>query len=306
MSLAREKEKVEAKRRKLEIFFSFLAGVLIGAVVFVFSRNIYLSFSLVVGVPLVVLIYFYFANVLKKSSRIKKIESVFPDFLQLVSSNLRAGMTIDKAMLSSSRKEFSPLDEEILITGKQMATGKSTEQALLDFSKRLNSEKIDKIVRLIISGIRAGGNLANLLEQTSVSLREREFVEKKASSNVSMYVIFIFVAVAVGAPLLFALSGILVDVMTDLLSGMPSVDADVGSLPMSFSGFSISLTFLTWFSVVFILCTDILASLFIGLVSKGEEKEGLKFIIPLILISLGIYFAVRFLLADVIKGLSGL
>ena len=34
------------------------------------------------------------------------------------------------------------------------------------------------------------------------------------------------------------------------------------------------------------LATDILASLVLGLVSKGEEKQGLKFFLPLLIISL--------------------
>src|SRR4030042_1953205 len=115
-------------------------------------------------------------------------------------------MTIDKALLLSSRKEFAPLDEEILLLGKEIITGKEIMQALHDMSLRIKSDKIRKTLELVISGIRSGGNISILLEETAVNMRERNFIEKKSASNVLMYVIFIFFAVAIGAPLLFGLS----------------------------------------------------------------------------------------------------
>ena len=111
------------------------------------------------------------------------MEEVFPEVISLMASNLRSGMTIDKAMLLSSRPEFAPLDDEILKTGKDIATSKNIERALIDLSKRIGSEKIHKTILLVISGIKAGGDLAILLEETSVSMREREFIQKKAYSG---------------------------------------------------------------------------------------------------------------------------
>jgi pilus assembly protein TadC len=70
------------------------------------------------------------------------MEEVFPDFIELVSSNLRAGMTVDKALLLSSRKEFSPLDIEILRLGKDILTGTYINIALTNMAKRIKSEKI--------------------------------------------------------------------------------------------------------------------------------------------------------------------
>ncbi len=299
----KEEEKSKIKR---DIIIGIILGLIIGVGIFIFYRN-WISSAIAFGVVFVFsILYSYFYKILKESARIRKIESVFPDFLQLMSSNLRAGMTIDRAMLLSSREEFAPLDKEILNTGKDIATGKSIETALMDMSKRIGSEKIEKTILLIISGIRAGGNLAVLLEQTSVNVRERQFVEKKAASNVLMYVIFIFIAVSVGAPVLFSLSGILVETLTNLIGSMPTMETTAQmSLPFTLSSVNISTTFVKYFSLVFILFLDILAALIMGLVNKGEEKEGLKYLIPLLLISFGIFFLVRILLSGFISGLIG-
>ena len=230
---------------------------------------------------------------MKGAKRIKKMEEAFPDFLELMSSNLRAGMTIDKALLASSREEFAPLDAEIIKLGKDIATGKNIERALKDMADRINSDKMRKTLLVIISGIKAGGNLATLLEETAVQTRERGFVEKRAASNVLMYVIFIFFALAIGAPVLFGLSAALVGIITQLLATIPPMESTTMNLPFTLTKVSISPEFVTGFSLVFLIMTDILGSLVIGSVSRGEEKAGAKYIVPLIIISLAIFFIVK-------------
>ncbi len=278
---------------------AFVAGVLI----FLLTRKIINSVIAFIPAITFLILNIYFENALKKSARIKKIELVFPDFLQLMASNLRAGMTIDRAMLVSSRPEFSPLDKEILNTGKDIATGKSVESALIDMSARIDSEKINKIILLINSGIRAGGNLAVLLEQTAVNIREKSFVEKKAASNVLMYFIFIFIAVSVGAPALFSLSNVLVETLSSILSGLPAIDASQASVPFTLSGIKISVNFIKYFSLIFILVIDVLASLVLGLISKGEEKQGMKYLLPIVVISMSVFFGIRFFLSKFLSGL---
>jgi len=226
------------------------------------------------------------------------MEAAFPDFLQLMSSNLRAGMTIDRALLLSSRKEFAPLDKEILSLGKDIVTGEEIEVALSTMAKRINSEKINKIIELITSGIKSGGNLAILLEETSSNIREKDFVEKKAASNVLMYVIFIFFAITIGAPILFALSTVLVEVLTDILSSIPSTEGGGARLPFTLSKINISINFITYFTLIFLIVTGILGSLVLGLVSKGEEKAGLKFMIPIIVLSLTTFFTIKLIIGN--------
>src|SRR3989344_4458029 len=73
----------------------------------------------------------FFVVIFFISAYLKKMEDVFPDFIELMASNLRAGMTIDQALLLSSRKEFSPLDSEIIRVGKDITTGKDIKSALI-------------------------------------------------------------------------------------------------------------------------------------------------------------------------------
>ncbi len=292
----------EKSRMKKINIIAIVLGLAISSTSFLIYKNILVSVISFFVIIILIFLFFHFKRSLEITARIKKIEGVFPDFLQLMSSNLRAGMTIDKAMLLSSRPEFAPLDKEILQAGKDISTGKNIERALLDMSKRMNSSKVHKIILLIISGIKAGGDLAILLEETSISMREREMLEKKAASSVLMYVIFIFLAVSIFAPALFSLSTILVEILTKIFSGIPDTPSSI-ALPFTLSKINVSVSFIKYFSVFFMIVIDVLASLVLGLVSKGDEKQGLRYLPIMIILSLGIFFIARIFINNFMKGL---
>ncbi len=287
-----KKTKVEGKKSKTPLI-AIAFALVIGIIAYIYSRGILASLISLATTFAVIMIYGYMRASLIESSKIKKIEQVFPDFLQLMASNLRAGMTIDRALLSSSRKEFTPLDFEITRLGKDIVTGKEMERAMIEMSERIKSERIRKTTLLINSGIKSGGNLAVLLQETAANMREHAFIEKRAASNVLMYVIFIFFAVAIGAPLLFGLSTVLVSILYQILETIPKTPTNV-NLPFTLTAINISPAFITYFSAFFIVVTDVLGSFVLGLVNKNEEKEGVKYIPFLIPISLAVFFIVKF------------
>jgi archaellum biogenesis protein FlaJ (TadC family) len=246
----------------------------------------------------------YFWLLLRADAKAKFVESILPDVLQLMSSNLRAGLTTDKALLLSARPEFGPFQDEINQVGKEITTGGEIGRALLNMAKHIRSERLNKTVILIVSGLRSGGELASLLDQTARNLRQERIVDSRIRANVMMYVIFIFIAVCFGAPLLFGLSSFLIEVLTEIVSGMdiPTTTA-TANLPLSFTEISISVNFVIMFAVIFLITSSILGSLILGLISKGKEREGIKFMPVLIAASLLMFFLIRFLIKNAIGGL---
>lgn len=271
---------------------------------FIYSTLI-ISLLASVGSLIVFFLYRYFSKVLKDGARIKKIEEVFPDFVQLMASNLRAGMTVNRAMLLSAREEFAPLDKEILRVGKDITTGRDLEVSLIDMADRIGSVKIRKTINIIISGLRAGGNLALILEDISSNIRERDYVEKKAASNVSMYVIFIFIAVTVASPVLFGLSNVLVEVMKTVLGGISVPESSTASMPITFSKIALPIDFLFYFSILFMLVTNLLTSLVLGIIKSGQEKEGLKYFLPISAVGISIFFVVKMVVSQILATIIG-
>lgn len=278
----------------------FRICLILAGIVLIITTIFQASFFYPLIVFIVLQIFFLFRLSLKASARIKKMEITFPEVISLMASNLRSGITIDTSFLLSARPEFDPLDKEILEAGKEISTGKDIVFALKSMSDRIGSEKISKVILLIISGLRAGGNISDLLEETAKNMREKEVLEKKTASTTLMYVIFIFFAVSVGAPALFGLSSVLVEIIINLASKMPDLSNVQTTMPFTLTQVSISLNFVIYFSLLFITVTDFISCFVIGLVSKGEGKAGLKFFIPILVISMTLFFAIRQILSGLI------
>ena len=272
---------------------------------YVYHINYFLMF---IGLFLVTeLFIFSFLN-LKADNKSKFVENVLPDFLQLMSSNLRAGMTTDRALLLSAREEFGLFQEEINRLGKEISTGKEIDVALIDLSHRIRSEKLEKTVLLLVNGIRSGGQLAELLDQTAYNLRSQKVVEEKIRSNVLMYVIFIFIAVVFGAPLLFGLSTYLVEVLTKNIASIELPEETLTSsiqMPFNISKVGVSTSFIMNYAIFSLIITSSLGSLVIGTISKGKAKYGLRFMPIIVVISLVVFFIVRTLVSSMLGGLFG-
>jgi flagellar protein FlaJ len=249
----------------------------------------------------------YAMLVLRAMQRVASIEAVLPDFLSLMASNLRSGLTPDRAFILSVRKEFGPLEAEIDIAAKEIVSGKSFTQAFEGMSRRIDSEIFAKAVRLIIEGVNSGGDLAHLLENTSLDIRRFSATKKDISATVRVYELFILAAAGIGAPLLYAVATFLVSVvfeMKEKLNLSEAASASVSAtMPIlggaSSAGMSPEIVYI--FSIVAIAIGAFFGSLAAGVISKGKETEGYAYIPIMLAVAYAIFFCTRFLL-DIFLG----
>lgn len=279
---------------------------------FVFSLVIALILRFIFKVPFLVLTFLvlliilnivpYLWLILQVDKRSYFIQNILPDALQLMASNLRAGLTTDRALLLSARPEFGTFKDEINILGKQITLGKDIGDSLLEMTTRIKSKKVERTIELIVAGLRSGGKLASLLEETASDLRRQKIIEQKIRSNVNMYVIFIFIAVAVGSPILFGLSSFLVEVLKESTSNIsiPEGAFQASAISLNVAEVKISTTFILLYILTFLTVSSVLGGLLMGLISKGKEKEGLKIIPILLFLTFSIFFLVRFILTNVV------
>lgn len=263
---------------------------------FCFSAGIY-SLLLFPVVMIITHVLAFSLMMLRADARGKAVEEVLPDALQLMSSNLKAGLTTDKALMLAVKPEFGPLADELNIVGKEVIMGKDIGKAMIDMSARVKSEKLKEVSLLIEAGLKSGGQLVALLNQTAQNLRNQKFIEEKIRSSVFMYFIFIFSAISFGAPILFALSSFLVDVLSMSLGAM-DIPETAMQLPISLSQISVSSSFIMTYVIVCLVTTSILGSLVLGLIKKGREREGLKYAPVLIALALAVFFFVRMIISN--------
>ena len=295
-------EKAEKFTTKL-IINSFLLATIV-----LITSHFFLNLSIIDSIIAFFIAFFIvFAIILfllmnKADSRGKKVDSFLPDALELIASNIKSGLTTERAMLISALPEFGALSQELVNVSKELLSGEKIEIALLTISRKIKSNIVDRTIWLLIQGIINGGQISNLLIQMSKDLREENALKAEANANVSMYVMLIFFSAAFGAPALFGISSFIVGVLSEQTS-------NIGIVPEEITGYvarspalglvgiptgSISEEFIVLFSIVALLITSIFASLIIGVISTGKEKGGLKFIPLILIISMILFFAVRF------------
>ncbi len=240
-------------------------------------------------------IVFYITVDLKIFRRKVDIEEVLPDFLQLTASNIKAGMTVDKALWFAVRPRFGVLAKEIETVAKETMSGADLKFALQKFAGRYDSVILKRAVSMLNEGIEAGGEIGDLLNRIAMNIQEQKSLMKDMSANVTTYVIFITFASVVAAPFLFALSGVLIGVVQNLgsaLGGATSAASTVG-IPLKFSGTGVSQSDFKIFASFSIVITSFFSAIMISTIKKGNAKSGVKYIPIFIAVSLTLYFVAQ-------------
>ena len=245
--------------------------------------------------------------------RSKKIEAMLPDILMLTSSNIKSGLTIDRAMLFSARPEFGAIGQEFKKVALDIYGGVPVEKAFLELSSKIKSKILGNTVKMLVEGLRSGGAVAKLLEETAIDIQNSEVLHKEIQASVMMYTIFIFIAAVLGAPFLFAISNFLTQSMSVMWSSTGSssgqdVSSVQGSLStsISVSAPDVDLDALHNFSVYAIMITTICGGILISLIQKGNIKEAYKYAPPFAIVALIIFYVAKQGLLVVFGGMLGI
>jgi archaellum biogenesis protein FlaJ (TadC family) len=246
------------------------------------------------------LFFFVFMD-FKIFHRRKSIEEALPDFLHFTATNIRAGMTVEKAMWFAVRPRFGVLAKEIETVAKEVMSGSDLGVSLERFATKYNSNVLKRSVNLIVEGMDAGGEIGNLLTKIATHIEEVRLMKKEMAANVTTYVIFITFAAIIATPALLALSSQLLGVIGEIFS---SIDIPSGTQMM----FSIKESAVTpenfrTFSVLVLFITSLFSAMIISVIKKGNVVEGIKYIPTYIIVSLLIYFAASSLLGSMMSGI---
>ena len=214
------------------------------------------------------------------------MEAVLPDFLRMVSENLKGGMPFERALWSSIRPEFGILANEIRLASKKVITGQDIGEALKSFTEKYDSPMLRRSFDLIIEGIKGGGKTADVIDRVIDTIEETsELKADMAATNLS-YVIFVVIIVLVVSPGLFTLSFQFLTVLQNIgarIGGATGGGEAAGvNLPIDFGDLSIQPEVFQGFSINALLVIAFVASMMISMIQKGSIKAGVKYI-PLLM-----------------------
>jgi tight adherence protein B len=109
----------------------------------------------------------------QKSKLLVRFNDQLPDMLNLVVNGLRAGYSTLQAMEAVSKELPAPICDEFKRVVQEMQLGIPMEKALENLLRRIPSGDLDFVVTAINVQREVGGNLAEIMDVISYTIRER-------------------------------------------------------------------------------------------------------------------------------------
>ncbi|GAB4240736.1 MAG: hypothetical protein OHK005_03160 [Candidatus Methylacidiphilales bacterium] len=147
----------------------------VGTILFIACVALILTRSLLLGLLIAIPFLFLHKPVISflKKRRINKFSLQLAEFLILIVNSLRAGQTFMQGCNVAAKESPDPIASEFRQVIKEVNLGLAEPDALENLLTRVPSEDL----KIVVSGYtiqrKVGGNLAEILETTAATIRER-------------------------------------------------------------------------------------------------------------------------------------
>lgn len=120
-----------------------------------------------------------------RKRRIHRFNVQLVDALQAMANAFKAGLTFRQAIEHISKEAFPPLGQEFGLFVKEVKLGVPLEEALVNMGKRVGSQDLELVVVSTNIARQLGGNMAEMFETISATIRERFRLEGKIDAITS-------------------------------------------------------------------------------------------------------------------------
>lgn len=169
--ISRDLARADLKFKVGEYFaLIFIATVALGGFTwFIGGRNI---ISLLIGAVVGFFAPGFYVR-RQQVKRLNKFNDQLSDMLNLMVNGLRAGYSTMQALEAVSRELPSPISDEFRRVVQEMQIGIPMETALANLLRRIPSDDLDFVITAINVQREVGGNLSEILDTISSTIRER-------------------------------------------------------------------------------------------------------------------------------------
>jgi tight adherence protein B len=168
--VSRELARADLKFKVAEYYaLVFMSTVVVALVAYVIQPNI-------VSAILGAIAGFFLPRIYVKRQqtiRLNKFNDQLSDMLNLMVNGLRAGYSTMQAMEAVSRELPTPISDEFHRVVQEMQIGIPMERALDNLLRRIPSDDLDFVITAINVQREVGGNLSEILDTISFTIRER-------------------------------------------------------------------------------------------------------------------------------------
>ena len=169
---------------------------------YLFTNNILIVLALAMVGAIAPPFYLHFMT----TRRMDTFSTQLGDALQLISNGLKAGFSFEQALVSVRTDMVPPISIEFGRAVNEMNYGMSLEDALTGVTTRMESSDMKLLTSAVMIQRKTGGNLANILDNLALTIRERVKLKNKikaltAQGRMSGYVIgilpiFLFITIS--------------------------------------------------------------------------------------------------------------
>ena len=145
-----------------------------------------------------------------------KIEKATPDFLRDLATSFKTGMPLYTALEHAAKRDYGPLTTELKLMVSQMSWGMNFNEALIEFSKRIDLPLIKKAAVLILEAGRHGGDLSDIFESTAKYVDNVNSWTNKRKMQTLPYVAIFYFSVVIFLFIIIIISNMIFIPMSDI------------------------------------------------------------------------------------------
>ena len=145
-----------------------------------------------------------------------KIEKATPDFLRDLATSFKTGMPLYTALEHAAKRDYGPLTTELKLMVSQMSWGMNFNEALMEFSKRIDLPLIKKAAVLILEAGRHGGDLSDIFESTAKYVDNVNSWTNKRKMQTLPYVAIFYFSVVIFLFIIIIISNMIFIPMSDI------------------------------------------------------------------------------------------
>lgn len=139
----------------------------------------------------------------RRNRRVREFEELLPEALDVIVGSLRAGFTFELALKLVAQEVPDPVGFEFAVVFEEQNLGVPLADALAELRERVPSDDLDLLTVSLLIHRRTGGNLAEILEKTASTIRDRfrlkrEIRTKTAHGRFSGFILVVMPLVMIG------------------------------------------------------------------------------------------------------------
>lgn len=116
------------------------------------------------------------------AKRAMDINKQLPDALQQISGAMRAGSTFVSALQNMVEERPGAISQEFSLLLRENRLGTGLEEALDNLGERVQTEEMDLVISAVLISQEVGGNLSEILQRLSITIRRKLEMEGKVKA----------------------------------------------------------------------------------------------------------------------------